>query len=78
MTHVGIQGLGPGHGQEDAAQDDEAEKAVIDQKQHAVVRRQGPEDRGVVENVPDAETGEDQEPDQGQRPEIPRHAGGAA
>ena len=36
MAHVGIERLGPGHRQEDAAQDDEAEEAVLEQEAHAV------------------------------------------
>jgi len=55
MAHVGVERLGPGHRQEDAAQDDEAEKAVVDQQHDAVVRRQGAQDREVVEDVIEAQ-----------------------
>jgi hypothetical protein len=48
MAHVGIEGLGPGHRQEDRAQDDEAEEAVLQQEDHPVIGVDGPEHRQVL------------------------------
>ncbi len=67
MAHVGIEGFCPGHGQEDAAQDDKAEKPVVQQEQHPVMRRQGPEDREIIKQMIDSHSRQDQEPQGGQR-----------
>jgi hypothetical protein len=77
VTHVGIERLRPGDRQEDAAEDDEAQEAVLAKEDHAVVRQERPDDRGVVGDVVDAQPGDHQEPEAGDRAEEPRHAGGA-
>ncbi|MNJ32764.1 hypothetical protein D3C77_274380 [compost metagenome] len=77
MTHVRIEGLGPRHGQEDAAQDDEAEEAVLEKQLNSIVRRQGAQDGDVVEDMHDAQQAQAQEPAQGDRAEKPRQPGRA-
>ena len=78
MAHVGIEGLGPRDGQEDAAQDHEAQEAIVEQKHDAIVGRQGPQHADVVEDMIQAERAQAQEPDGGDRAEILGQAGRAA
>jgi hypothetical protein len=78
MAHVGIERLGPGHRQENAAQDDESHPAVGDQEGHAVVGQEGPHDGPVVEDVEDAQGAEHKEPGGHDRAEEGRDAVGAA
>jgi hypothetical protein len=55
MAHVGVERLGAGHRQEDAAQDDEAEDAVVEQEFDAVPGVQAQQNREVVPQVEGAE-----------------------
>ena len=77
VAHIRIEGLGARHGQEHAAQDDEAQEPVVGQKDSTVVRRQCPEDREVVKDVINAQRGQRQEPQRCDRPEVAGHAGRA-
>ena len=78
MAHVGIEGLGPRDGQKDAAQDHEAQEAVVEQELDAVVGRQGSQHADVVEDMIQTQRPQTQEPDGGDRAEILGQAGRAA
>ncbi len=69
MAHVGVERLGAGNGQEDAAQDDEAQQAVGQQELDAVLRHQGQQDDRIVEDVQQAQPAQRQEPHHGDRAE---------
>ncbi|MNE22613.1 hypothetical protein D3C80_1158300 [compost metagenome] len=78
MAHVRIEGLGPRHGQEDAAEDDEAEETVLEQQLNPVNRRQGAQDRQVVEDMGQTQDAQAEKPDGGDGTEELGQAGGAA
>ena len=77
VAHVGVQRLGAGDREHDAAERDERLVPVVEQELGAVVRRQRAEDRGMLEQP--AEPGDRQhaEPHAHDRPEVAADAPGA-
>ncbi len=73
VAHVGVERLRPRHRQEDAAQDHEADEAVLDQEADPIARPDGPEDRQVFLQVEQAQRSEHQEPDRRDRAEEGGH-----
>ena len=78
MSHVGVERLGPGDGQEDAAEHDEALPVMGRQEPEGVKRVDGEKHRGGTQDATDAEDRDDDEPEQHHRPEHLPDGGGAA
>ena len=76
VAHVGVQRLGAGDGEHDAAERDERLVAVVEEELGAVVRRQRAEDLGVLERPHEPGEREHREPDDHDRPEEPADRAG--
>ena len=73
MTHVGIERLGAGDGQDDGAQRQHAVAALLHEEHDGVMRAERPQDRRVLEDVLDAEHRQHDEPQDHHRPEQGAH-----
>ena len=78
VAEVGVKRLGPRDGEEDRAEDDEADRAVFDQEGRGPCRAEGPQDGRVVDHGEHAERAEREEPDRRDRAEEQGDGGGAA
>jgi hypothetical protein len=75
VAHVGIQGLATGHGEEDAAEDDEGRVTAGGQKVPAMPGIEGREDFRPVNELRHAERGEADEPQTRDRAKKAPHIG---
>ena len=73
MSHVGVQRLGPGDGQDDGGQREERGPEMADQKADGIGRGQRLQDLGVIGDTAHAEHAEHGEPDAHDRAEQPPH-----
>src|SRR5262249_4735247 len=69
MAHVGIEGFSSRNAEEDAAQHEEASKAVGAQEANTMERVHSKQDRGMLSDPMDAQCGHDQEPQSHDGPE---------
>ena len=74
MTHVGVERLGAGDGEEDAAERNEANRAVVVKERDPRRRAQRAQDDPGVGNMHDAERGVDDEEQRHDRAEERRDA----
>ena len=78
MAHVGVEGFAAGDGEDDAAEDDDALEPVVHEVVDGVVRRQGFEHAGILQDVEDAEPPDEEEPHGHDRAKQLAQQGGAA
>ena len=78
VTHVGIQRLAAGHGEEDRREHDESGPAVVREELHRVQRIDREHDIGLGDDPAHAEQRKRDEPDERDRTEHPAHRAGAA
>src|ERR1019366_9333129 len=78
VTHVGVERLAAGDGEDDRPEDERAMEAVRLEEAHGVRRVQGREDGRVVGDVERAEPGDRGEPERHHGPEHGPHLPGAA
>ncbi len=73
MAHVGVESLGPRHGQNHATHCQKGIGSIIDKEINGINWVEGGQNFGVVKNMDKAHSGNGDEPDTHNRPKEPSH-----